>query len=305
MEVVGLTGTRLSDRGDPRSPPKLSSALSLISPKVGIAMNFKHFKPRDSVKILDKDPMSVATFLKTWALARLLGWSILDQRPGTKLRSRNARQVGHVVLAHLLDQRLAEPYAGSHNDELLELMIELFRECGGFSGGLRGPGERTLLRNAKKSVIELQYVYLIAEFMCRYRKYVPEGDKFQIESAKLFVEQNFLEGKYGASKISKIWEQYKHAAPYIFASYTVVRDLSRVKTVEEVVGCLKGLTSNQQRITRLIGVAAHAAHILAPQVRNTRVSDFKNITQIEPVLRKFSEEEQTCIRSIDRKVAIA
>ena len=150
-------------------------------------MNFKRFKPRDSVKILDKAPKSGATFLKTWALARLLGWLILDQRPGSEIfRSRNARQAGHVILAHLLDQHLAEPYAGSHNNEPLGGMMALFRECGGFSGGLRGPGEKTLLRKAKKSTIELQYVYLITQFMCRYRRYLPDGDKFQIESAETF-----------------------------------------------------------------------------------------------------------------------
>ena len=74
---------------------------------------------------------------------------------------------------------------------------------------------------------------------------------------------------------------------------------------EEVVGCLKWLTSNQQRMTRVIGVAAHAADILAPQARNMRVSDFKNIARTEPVLRKFNEVELACIGSIDRKVAIA
>jgi hypothetical protein len=269
-------------------------------------MNFKRFKPRDSVKILDKDLKSDATFLKTWALARLLGWSILDQRPGTNFRSKNTRQVGHVILAHLLDQRLAEPNAGSRNNDPLGGMIALFRECGGFSGGLRGPGERTLLRNAKKSAIELQYVYLIVQFMCRYRRYLPDGDKFQIESAKQFVGQNFPKEKtHGESKISKIWEQYKHAAPYIFASYSVVRALSRMKTVEEAVGCLNWLTSNQQRLTRVIGVAAYAADILAHQARNMRVPDFKNITRIEPALRRFNEVELACISSIDRKVAIA
>src|ERR1700687_458086 len=185
-------------------------------------MNIKSFGPRDSVKILDKDFESDAAFLKTWALARLWGWSILDQPPvrrrpqasGTRFRSRNARQVGHIILALLLDQHLAR---SRENESELRLMLGLVRECGGFSAGHHGPGARALLRNAKKSAIELQYVYLITQFMCRYHKYLPDGDKFQIESAKLFVEQNFLKGSYGESKISKIWEKYRRAAPYIFA----------------------------------------------------------------------------------------
>jgi len=101
--------------------------------------------------------------------------------------------------------------------------------------------------------------------MCRYHKYLPDGDKFQIESAKLFVEQNFLKGSYGESKISKIWEKYRRAAPYIFASYPMVRALSRMETVEEVVDGLKRVTSNQQRLTRFVGVAAYAADILDRQ----------------------------------------
>ena len=278
-------------------------------------MNVKRFRRRDSVKILNEEPGSDAAFFKTWALARLLGWSILDQRPGrrrpqasgTGFRSRNARQVGHVTLGYLLDQHLGEPYAGSRkNDPVLPLMLSLVRECGGFSAGLRGPGARALLRRAKKSAKELQYVYLITQFMCRYHKYQPDGDKFQIASAKLFVEQNFLKGSYGASKISKIWEEYKRAAPYIFASYyPMVRALSRMKTVEEVIDGLKRITSNQQRLTRFVGIAAYAAAILDLQAHNIRVSDFRNITRVAPPLRQFDGEELACINSIDRKAPIA
>jgi len=205
-----------------------------------------------------------------------------------------------------LDQRLVEPHAGSRkNDPVLLLMIGLFRECGGFSGGLQGPGAKALLRRAKKSAKELQYVYLITQFMCRYHKYLPDGDKFQIESAKFFVEQNFLKGSYGASKISKIWEQYKHTAPYIFASYSMVRALKQMKTVDEVVEGLKRVTSNQRRLTRVIGVAAYAANILHLQAHNIRVSDFRDITRVAPPLRQFDETELACIDSIDRNVAIA
>jgi hypothetical protein len=276
-------------------------------------MKLKRFRPRQSVKILVKDLGSDAAFLKLWALARLLGWSILDQPPPrrpqtsrTRFRSRNARQVGHIILAHLLDQRLDERETGSRKDDpVLLLMMGVVRECGGFSVFLQGPGARTRLRNAKGSAINLQHVYLIAQFMCRYRKYLPDGDKFQIESAKLFVEQNYLKGSYGASQISKIWERYKCAAPYIFATYSMVRALSRMKTVEEVVEGLKRVTSNQQRLTRVLGVAAYVADILDLQAHNIPVSDFRNITRVAPHLRQFNGEELECINSIDRKAAIA
>jgi hypothetical protein len=277
-------------------------------------MKIKRFRPRQSVRILDKDLENEASFLKTWALGRLLGWSILDQPPErqrsqasrTRFRSRNARQVGHIILSHLLDQRLYQPDAGSRKDDpVLLLMMGVVRECGGFSVGLHGPGARALLRKAKKSAIELRYVHLITQFMCRYDKYQPDGDKFQIASARLFVEQNFLEGPYGASMISKIWEKYKHAAPYIFASYSMVRALSRLKKVDEVIEGLKRATSNQQRMTRILGVAAHAADILDLQAHNIPVSDFRNIARVAPYLRDFNEDELACINSIDRKGAIA
>jgi hypothetical protein len=85
----------------------------------------------------------------------------------------------------------------------------------------------------------------------------------------------------------------------------MVRALSRMKTVEEVVEGLKRVTSNQQRLTRVIGVAAYAADILGLQARNIPVSDFNNITRVAPLLRQFDAKELACINSIDRKVAIA
>ena len=115
----------------------------------------------------------------------------------------------------------------------------------------------------------------------------------------------FLKKSWGPSKISKVWEQSKHAAPYIFASYSMVRALSRTETVEEVVDGLKQVTSNQQRLARFIGVAAYAADILNLQARNIRVSDFRKITRVAPPLRQFDENELACINCIDRKVAIA
>jgi hypothetical protein len=78
-----------------------------------------------------------------------------------------------------------------------------------------------------------------------------------------------------------------------------------MKTVEEVVDGLKRVTSNQQRLTRFVGVAAYAADILDRQAHNIPVSDFRNVTQVAPLLRQFNEKELACINSIDRKVAIA
>jgi hypothetical protein len=62
-------------------------------------------------------------------------------------------------------------------------------------------------------------VYRITAFLCRYKKHFGEDDKFNIETAKIFVELDKREGDKTVtnSSISKIWEGYRLAAPYIFA----------------------------------------------------------------------------------------
>ena len=103
-------------------------------------------------------------------------------------------------------------------------MLPLFLGCGGFASCFKGWGAKSLLYDVKDANRELGYVYRIVDFMCRYsqRSEVPENDpKFTIESAKSFVALWAHEGQetYGPSKISKIWERYRNAAPYIFAVY--------------------------------------------------------------------------------------
>ena len=275
------------------------------------------FRPRLAVAILadlsNEEGVDV-TFLKTWALTQLLAWSVLDQRPGKrlpktkkhKIRTANAKRAGHVALAVLLDQLLQQE-SSKERDKTLNLMIGLFRAFGGFTIFVQGRGSRVLLSEAKKSIRALRYVYEIVAFLYRYKKYAGDSVRFDIESAKYFVAKNQHEGDdtYGLSKISKIWERYKNAAPYIFAFYFYLsQGLQQTRSVDDIMHLLHLLAAKQERLTQLIGKAAYVADLLGERARQVRQSDFKKIARVEPRLPPFDLEEQAIINSIDPNAAV-
>src|SRR5947209_1132635 len=104
------------------------------------------FRPGVSVQILADDTNEHA-FLKLWALARLLAWAVLDQRPGKRrskgranelaprhtIHTRIAKRVGHLTIASLLDREDVEP-----NDNTFQLMLTLFMKTGGFGLLVKG-----------------------------------------------------------------------------------------------------------------------------------------------------------------------
>lgn len=221
------------------------------------------FRPGRAVRILAEPPeYDEAAFLYTWALAQVLGWAILDQRAGkrqpkgaqpefrsTKKRRKiwtaNAKQAGQMTLTYLLDRHLRRGQPGSEEyKEKLQLMLAVFMECGGFASCVKSLGAKSLLDDVKRANRELGYVYRIVDFMCRYSKASDEAENdpnFTIESAKSFVEQYATRG-YGPSKVGKIWDQYKSAAPYIFAIYRFFSfRLNRAKSIDEIVDWLEKL----------------------------------------------------------------
>jgi hypothetical protein len=288
-----------------------------------LLIDLMKFRPRSAARALaNRTHDEKLTFLQTWSLARLLAWAIVDQRPGKrppnkqshdstkrKIRTAAAKQAGHIALGYLLDRRLLHRQAGSDVDsKTVGPMLNLFRECGGFAASSKGWGTKGLLYDIREANRELGYIYRIVDYMCRYDRYVDVKIKFDIESAKSFVELCAHEGKttYGMSMISKIWEKYKNAAPYIFASYRFFSFRLRGKIApDKVIDWLEKFTSDQERLTCLVGRAAHAADILAGKARNVRRGDFKGIDRVAPPMRPFSEEELNIISSIDRKAAIA
>ena len=74
------------------------------------------------------------------------------------------------------------------------------------------------------------------------------ADYSTIESAKFFVSRSGV--SYGPSKISKIWEQYKSAAPYIFAFYPLVFGRKAVrKSPDEALQWLTRTAGNRHSCT--------------------------------------------------------
>jgi hypothetical protein len=151
--------------------------------------------------------------------------------------------------------------------------------------------------------------------MCRYKKHsgAAENDSnFTIERAKSFVELWTHEDNetytktYRISKIAKIWEGYKNAAPYIFAVYRFFSfRLKRAKSIDEIVDWLEKFASRPERLTQVLGRAAYALDVLTGKARNVRQSDFRNIERVAPPIRAFTETELDIINSIDRQAPIA
>jgi uncharacterized protein YifE (UPF0438 family) len=287
------------------------------------------FRPRRAVSVLAERPEhNEAAFVHTWALAQVLAWAILDQRPGKrpskganlgsdkpkkrKIRTGNAKQAGQITLAYLLDRHLRRGQPRSEEYvEKLRLMIVVFMECGGFASSFKGPGAEDLFDDVKDANRELGYVYRIVDFMCRYGQR-PEGTEndpnFTIESAKSFVEfcAHEDEATYGLSKIGKIWEKYKNAAPYIFAVHTFSSFRpEKAKSVDEIIDWLERFTSKQKRLMRFLARAAYASDLLRGKARNVRKSDFKDIERVAPPIRPFTGTELDIISSIDRQAPIA
>jgi hypothetical protein len=295
------TNTTMHSKADGEPQPR---AKSLAAPT--------DFRPRSAVKILnDGEVTEVTGFLKTWTLARLLAWMILDQPPrktkrGTRrLRRANANHAGLVVLALLLHLRY---HANSKTDETLKQMFLLWLKCDGFSACFQRWGGKALLSRAQKANRELQCVFRIVDYMCRYACWRGEhknDPNFTIQSAKYFVEKFYQEEGMGESKISKIWEKYKQAAPYIFAADMFVVHLVNISTIQELIDALQKIARDQACLTRFIGEAAYAADVLSRKARNIRRRDFRNITRVTPKIRPFSEDQLMVIDSIDRNAAIA
>jgi hypothetical protein len=275
------------------------------------AIKLFRFTPRRALTILNGTEFP--DFFRTWALARLLTWAILDQKSEkrsspSKLRRRNARSAGHLTLAYLLDRRL-QSGDGNAKDDILGQMLALFRASGGFSLFVKGSGARSLLSRAQKRRTrrELKYVYFIVLYMCRYKEFLGQDGKFNLETAKQFVIETKHEGKqtYGISKVSKTWEKYKSAAPYIFAFHRFLSELRPFKSPTEAVEFFENLASGRPRLDRILGRAAYAADILSSRVKSIRDGDFRNIARHKSRLRAFSVDEKLRIHRIDRNAPIA
>jgi hypothetical protein len=284
-------------------------------------MELPKFRPRWAMEVLASQAEKDEIFVQTWALAQLLAWSFLDQEPGKRrpkgipARKRlihvgSAKQAGHITLAHLLDRRLKhlDDDDPKNTDGKLDLMLGLFLKSGGFSACFKSWGENDIFYAVKEANRELEYVFRIVDYMCRYQKYYGDEKNFSIESAKYFVRKNEHEDEqtYKPSKISKIWEKYKNSSPYIFSVYRYCRlQIDQAKTMDQVIDWLEAFSHDQRRLLLLVGRAAYAADVLAGKGRNVRERDFKNIKRFAPHIRPFAADERSIIESIDPQAPLA
>jgi hypothetical protein len=271
-------------------------------------MDLSKFRLRDAVKLLLEPNQPV--FLKTWALARLFAWMCLDQRPRRRNRitgrssranrqRRDAKLAGHLALATLLDRRF-KPGQFVKDDETLPGMLSLFFTSGGFGLFLETPrGTRRWLSRVRSSTAQLEHVYKILEYLCRYQQSNMDERKFTIECAKLFIEAT--DKKLTKRTLGKYWETTKQAAPYISAFYQFcVSAVDQATSIDQFVEVLDQLAKNQRRLEQLLGQAAHTADILVRmRVRSVRVRDFAKAERVEPQLAAFNADEIKIIDKID------
>src|SRR4051812_15093415 len=97
-------------------------------------MDLLTFRPRRAVQALSQKPEPDLAFARPWVLARLLAWCVLDQRagkrkrPASRIRTRNAKRAGHLVLMSMLDAKISAKASGPE----LEPLVALFFQTGGF-----------------------------------------------------------------------------------------------------------------------------------------------------------------------------
>lgn len=288
------------------------------------AKRLAKFWPDKAARYLVLSTPKHLMFKKTWVLAQLLAWAILDQRPhqrasNSKEKSgsaipkgmitvRCATEVGNFALAWLLHRQLQSQR--KMDKKTLSEMVKLFEARGGFRVFLLMHGAHDLYERARKAERKLRFVYWIVDYLCRGKKYVFDDDKLNIETAKQFIfkNQRAAKGKraYGLSQIEKIWLTYKDAAPYIFAFYGILsRGLKQKVSPDEVMEFIAKLASDGPRLKKLIGRAAYAAYILNGLAFDVRINDFKNGKRAEPPLRSINTIEKARINSIDRNAPIA
>ena len=265
----------------------------------GIVPKLRKFRPKIAIEIVTSD---LPRFVRTWALVRLFGWVYFDQRAGrrnkgkSELRTGNARQLGHIALAYLLDR---EREGGQSPDEDLQDLMELFLRSGGFGAFLNTRrGAVGFLARARKKEKELKYVHEIVAYLCRHRLHGLDGRMFTLEYAKRFVQQ--LEPIYQVRTVSKYWESNKQAAPYTFgflAEFSTA--VAKARSVGELILGLEQLAGNRELMKKLAGAAAHGADVLQAAARNVRVKDFKRVDRVMPMLSPFGDAEVALLNNID------
>ena len=275
------------------------------------------FRPKTTVQRLldnDKDLAEV----RVWELARLLGWITLDQRAGTRLRprrfrTRKAKQAGDKALIMMLDRAMRSTPID------VEVLGPLFIANGGFGTCVNNLAANTMLKSIRATRTDLEYVFLIVDYLCCYdansdrieahrMEFAPSrhANYFSIEAAKAFVRSNRSIPMVPA-KLEESWEQYKNAAPYIYSFYPFMFGPAATSvSADDVLNCRIQLARDRRQLLNLLGQAAAAADVLSStRVRHVRVKDFIGVKRVPPVTRAFDESELDIAINFDPKSQVA
>jgi hypothetical protein len=265
------------------------------------------FRPSQTVRRLrDHADGPYAILARATSLISLMGHSYLDQidRPRRRptrddarrvIRTKFAKYIRMVTLAHLHDCALQDNKTSIVSRKLLRQIAR----NGGLAAIANAPSSNDLIARFKAAHKEIRYVVLIVEYLLRSKAFPEHGIPSTIEDAKGFV---WLESsEYGITKIGQIWEDYKLAAPYLFALHLEKSFRpSEIKRVDDVVTWAAAFVTRSRRVERFLGRAAFAMDSLKTVARDQRERDFIDIARVQPPLRPFTHEEILVASSIDR-----
>jgi hypothetical protein len=267
----------------------------------------KKVRPKVIVENLCKeavDPFDIAA--KAAALIELLAFNWLDQegRPRHKplspsavrvISSKRARRARVVSAAALIDLHTSAGIPDQVGTTLLNVLLL----HGGFGLLINGRSARVLLRDFKEMDCRLKYVFGITDYLVRTAVYPDSRNPETLADAKVYVCK--WEDDSGLSKIEKIWEDFKLAAPYVYA-FRQERSFRSIeaKCPRDALDWALAFVESPGRVARVLGRAAFAMDVLKRHASDQRVSDFKGIARVVPSVRPFTSEERALIESIDR-----
>jgi hypothetical protein len=271
----------------------------------------KKFRPKTAIEILRRnglEPM-LEPAAKTIALSELIAWACLDQEGRVKekpeppkkrfLRSKAAMRARHLTTAMLLDHQMKI----KANNEVTQLLLSIIMQAGGLRVLIEGRSIKGLLKDLRRVDVTLRCVVEIVRYLVRCQYCQSDMEHATIKYAQLFVIQSQFGlglGPRGLSKVSKIWEDFKPAAPYLFAFFEE-RSFQPVNATnsDAVLNWLSAFTSRQNRVTRFLGRAASAMDVVKRTSRDQRTSDFGEIERVPLRARPFTVRERKIISKID------
>jgi len=170
----------------------------------------------------------------------------------------------------------------------------------GFIDLVNGDSGTALSEQAKVAFHQTRKVHAITNHIVRCAVYPDPRNRGAIEDAKVFVQK--WDEDCGISAISKMWEKYRLAAPFIYAFHLEERSFRPLDAVSSanVINWARTVVARQGRIQRILGHGAFAVDVLARTAKGQRQADFFGIKRIIPPVRPFSSQERLIMDSIDR-----